>query len=221
MANSFIPTRDADFDMWANTFVDTVKANADNYGLTPDEIKDLEGGVAGWDTKFSDMFAKREAAKAATVGKDEMRKSFEETLRNISRQIQADPNVSNEMKADAGLPIHSTSRTPVTAPDSAPTAEIDACNIQEHQLKFFDTNNTFRRSRPRGVFGVEIFRFVGNEAPLSDEQYQMVGTVTRMNATVTFGSQQAGQTAWYRFRYINTRGEVGPWSMVYNATVMK
>ena len=219
MNTRFIPARDGEFDLWARTFTATVKANAAGYGLSAEDITVLQTKTADWETRYSEMFQKREASKAATVRKDDTRGSYEEFLRNLARQIQADPNVDNGMKTDAGLPVRSTARQPAPVPDSAPTVEIETSNVQEHKIRFFDTNNTFRRSRPRGVFGVEIYRYIGDAAPLNDEQYSMYGIMTRMNATIQFSGEDVGKHAWYRFRYVNTRGENGPWTLRYEAMI--
>ena len=42
-----------------------------------------------------------------------------------------------------------------------------------------------------------------------------------LKSSGTFSAPEAGKSVWYRFRYINTRGEAGPWSMVYTSTVTK
>jgi hypothetical protein len=81
--------------------------------------------------------------------------------------------------------------------------------------------NVRSRVRPRGVFGIEIWMYCGDEVPVDDGQFKMYTTATRMSANVAFTSEQAGKTAWYQFRYVNTRGEVGPWSMTYSSTVLK
>lgn len=221
MTTDYIPGNDAEFTMWSTAFVNSVKVAQEAYNLTEDEVTALETSANAWESSYTDMFSKRDAARAATVGKDNMRETFEGLLRSISQKIQSDPNVSEELKVDAGLPHRSSSRSPVPVPTSTPIAEIEACNIQEHRLMFTDSLEVHRRRRPHGVFGVEIYAFVGDSAPTSNDQFEMKATVTRMKATFNFTNEQAGKVCYYRFRYINTRGEVGPWSMIYNASILK
>ena len=69
--------------------------------------------------------------------------------------------------------------------------------------------------------GIEVWMFIGDEAPISDDQFNMYSFATRMSTTVSFTAEQAGKNVWYHFRYVNRRGEHGPWSMVYSSTVTK
>ena len=220
-SSDFIPNRDSDFNVWAHAFLTSVEAEPTEYGLTAADITTLQTTVAEWDTSYNEMHQKRDAAKGATVGKMESRSLLEELLRNYARQIQADPKVSDELKADAGLKVHSSSRTPVPDPTTAPVISIDAGTIQQHFLRFTDSISPNSLSRPRGVFGVVIFYHIGTTAPVDDEQFVLHSTATRMKATINFSNADGGKTAWYRTRYINTRGVLGPWSAVYSSTIMK
>ena len=42
---------------------------------------------------------------------------------------------------------------------------------------------------------------------------------TRGTEVVTFNNEEGGQTAHYRLRWMNTRGEAGPFSPVFSATI--
>lgn len=221
MSNGFIPGSDSQFSTFAQTLTSVIKTDPSVYGIDAAKLTELENGLAAWDGSVSDQALKREASKAATVTKDEERKNLESLIRELNSQIQADPNVPESAIADAGLPVHSTSRTPAPVPTTAPLASIQSCNIQENYIRFSDSQNIQSRVRPRGVMGVEIWMYCGDEAPTDNGQFQMYTLTTRMSATVAFDGTQAGKGVWYRFRYVNTRGDVGPWSMTYTSTVVK
>jgi len=36
---------------------------------------------------------------------------------------------------------------------------------------------------------------------------------------VEFDREQAGKRVWYSFRWANTHGETGPWSVIYSAII--
>ena len=216
---SFVPGPDAEFSVFANGFATTLAANPSAYKLSPEAVTELQNKVSAWDTSFTALHQKRDAAKAATSEKVLRREGAEELIRTLAKLIQADPEIPEPLKVDAGLPEHSKTRTPSTAPVSAPASEIEACNVMRHSIRFIDTDNTLSGARPKGVLGIEIYRFVGNEAPVSYEQYSMYGIVTRMRARVDFTQDDIGMYAYYRFRYVNRVGEVGPWSMPTEAMV--
>lgn len=220
-SKDYVPENDAQFSVWADSFVATVETNEAGYGLTTDDVAELKALEADWDGKFAELISTRDAAKSATVEKDESRSAYETKIRQLAQKIQNDPAVSEGLKVDAGLPAYSKTRTPVPVPTTSPIAEIDASQIREHFIRFTDSASPNARIRPRGVMGVEVSVAVGNTAPTEDDQFNVYAMSTRMSTKVAFTADQAGQTAWYRFRYINTRGEFGPFSMVYNATVLK
>ncbi len=64
----------------------------------------------------------------------------------------------------------------------------------------------------------EILCYVGPNHP-TDQDFKTVSLATRMTETVNFDSTDSGKMAWYQFRWINSRGEKGPFSPIYNALV--
>ncbi len=133
--------------------------------------------------------------------------------------IQANPEITDAEKAEAGLPIHSTSRRRIPAPTVAPAAEIDITAPMRHMVHFFDAANSRRKTKPAGVKFCEIIMFVGDAEPENIELYRNVGVTGKSSYTIGFDTIDVGKTAWYRFRWTNPRGEAGPWSTAYSATV--
>ena len=216
-----MPSADGDFSAFANNVVTTVSADPATYGLTPEAIAELTEKVNAWDASYAEKVSQQESAKAATISKDQARYEAAEVIRALNKQIQGDRKVSDAKKADAGFPVYKSTKTPKPIPTKAPIAKIEACAVREHFLRFSDSIDPHSRMRPDGVTGVEIWVYCGAEVPVDDDQYQMYATSTRMNATVNFNADQAGKTAYYHFRFVNSRGQVGPWSMVYSSTVVK
>ena len=140
-SSGFIPDRDGDFNGVANTFLAKVKPDAAAYGLTPEELALLEAEVAEWDAKYTQMMERHEEARGATAGKDDARSTLTKTMRMLARKIQSDPAVTDQMKAAAGLPIHSTTRNPAPIPTTAPLADISDCAVEQHTIRFSDSLN--------------------------------------------------------------------------------
>ena len=218
MNNIFIPSGDSQFATWAQTLLNVVAAQPVKYGLTAEVITELTSGVETWETSFQSAIQQRDAARAAVVAKDTERKALVEFIRSVARQIQADPNVSDSSKMQAGLPVHSSSRTPAPIPTTSPVVTIEPTQVQEHTIRLMDDENPHRRSRPRGVMSCEVIGFVGNSHPGAGD-FKPFGLTTRMHKIVSFPATDVGKTAWYRFRWINTRGIEGPWSTTYTATI--
>ena len=108
--NSYIPGRDGDFNAFSNALDTTLAADPAKYGLTAEDITELQDKLNQWNNRYSQMVQAKDNAKASVVGKANSRKELTAVIRDLVRQIQADPSVSDEAIADAGLPVHSTSR---------------------------------------------------------------------------------------------------------------
>ena len=56
-------------------------------------------------------------------------------------------------------------------------------------------------------------------APPLGDSYKFLSVSSRGNRQTDFPGAEAGKTAYYALRWVNTRGEKGPWSEVTSATV--
>jgi hypothetical protein len=66
--------------------------------------------------------------------------------------------------------------------------------------------------------GCEIWNKVG-EAPIGPSQVNYLGTYTRTPYMVECDEQDAGKTAYYMLRWINSRVETGPRSQTVSASI--
>ena len=60
---------------------------------------------------------------------------------------------------------------------------------------------------------------VADHAPANPEDYRLACVATRDNAEVSFKAEDGGKNAHYLLRWVNTRGETGPWSPVFSGTI--
>ena len=60
----------------------------------------------------------------------------------------------------------------------------------------------------------------GGDAPKDASELTYLATNTRASYTATFEGADAGKTAWYWLRWVNTRGECGPWGSPVSAMVV-
>ncbi len=140
--------------------------------------------------------------------------------RVINKQVQADPSVTNTQRADAGLPVYSTTRNPVPVPTTAPMVHLEAANVQQHVFRFTSAVDAHANVRSTGVKSIQIFGAF-DTAPVSDSDFELLGSTTRMNATLNFPISDAGKSIWYRFRYLNTKDQPGPWTTTLAAIILK
>ena len=219
--NQFIPSSEGKFTAWANNFAATVEASPETYGLSSEDITALKDRTSQWDSNYADAVAKRDAAQAATVAKQLSRQELEEMIRDLSRQIQVNPTVSEQSRKDAGLPVHKTTRTPVAVPTTVPVVRIEKSEALAHIIGFVDSATPTRRGRPAGIAGCQVYVAVGDRVPDSPKEYRFFGQSTKSPVRVTFESEDGCKMAHYLLRWVNTRGEAGPWSTVISGTIAK
>ena len=213
----YIPQdKDARFQ-WSNTFLNYFLANTVSLGFT---VADGTALTAVW-TPYSDAYTALTPAentyRAAVGNLDETGSAFITDVRALVAQIQANPAVTDETRTAAGLPVRSTTRTAVGVPTTRPVAEVDASQRLQHQINFRDQGAT-TKAKPEGVRGCEIWVVIGpGPASVADARY--LGTDTATPYLAAFEPADAGKSAHYFTRWVNTRNQPGPWSETVTATI--
>ena len=81
---------------------------------------------------------------------------------------------------------------------------------------------TTRRARSAGVIGAEVWLKLvdaGAPAPTNPAALTFLTMTTKPTFRAEFKPGEGGKTVVYMARWINTRGEKGPWSEIAMATV--
>jgi len=65
----------------------------------------------------------------------------------------------------------------------------------------------------------EIWAKVGAPAPTDASQLTYLGNASKSPQMEEYTGAQAGQMVWYWLRWVNTRGDKGPWSEPASATI--
>jgi len=132
---------------------------------------------------------------------------------------------------------------PAPAPTTRPLALVQSGQRLTHQLRLVDESTPTRRARPAGVLGAEVWvklvepngQMPNGQMTKSEDEPCTLGDIARaigdpstfgfltMTTRPTFRADfkpgEGGKTAVYMARWINTRGEKGPWSEITTATV--
>jgi len=119
-----------------------------------------------------------------------------------------------------GLTVKSGTHTATAKPTTCPLATVDFSVRRQHTLNFTDEASPRSKAKPEGVHGCEIFMKVGGEAPKSASELTYIATDTSTPYVNIFGGDEAGKEIYYWLRWVNTRGECGPWSSTVSAMVV-
>src|SRR6476661_8320606 len=101
----FIPAADEDFSVFANNFVSYVTTHAVNLGVPPATAAALSNGLLVWSDSLAAHDTAQIAATSARTTKDSARDALTIITRTTARSIQANPTVTDEVRALMGLPI--------------------------------------------------------------------------------------------------------------------
>jgi hypothetical protein len=216
---SFIPRSDADFDAFAANAVTKILSDLAGYGLVAGDLTPVTTAKTAWDTDFPDSVSQKAAAQAAVALKDVSRAAYEAALRVVFGKIYANGVAGPDQLADAGMPEHDTIPTPVPVPTTRPVLLLGTSARFQHKVNYTDEGTPTQTARPFGVAGCELRLFVGPTPPVDplDSTFVCIDAVTPR--IFEFAPAQAGSMAHWTARWINTRGEPGPWSDVVSAVI--
>jgi len=214
----YIPRNDADFNNWQNNFITYATTNQKQLGLTAEQITTLTTSKTNWQTTYTNHITAQATVARATEDKDTSRKNHEQLLRNLAQQLQNSPTITNGDRAALGITVKEANRSSRTVPTTRPSAIINNQDRLRHVINFFDENTPTRRAKPEGVMGCEIWVKIG-EAPKNPDDLNFLGLDTATPYTIDYPSQDGGKPAHYMLRWVNRRGEPGPWSQTFNSQI--
>ena len=215
----YIPPADAAFDTWAVNFVNYVLANTAALGLVAGDIAALGMAHSAWRTAYPAHTAAQAAAQAARQTKDDARATLETAIRSLTRTLQASSSVDDTERQAMGITVVDTVATAAAVPVSRPVVTVDTSQRLRHVIAFVDEATPTKKAKPAGVMGAELWVKIGDPAPVDPDELTFLSLDTRTPYTADYTGADAKKTAHYMLRWVNTKGEKGPWSETASATI--
>ena len=219
MSNDYIPTSDADLIAWVNNFLAYANANLATLGLVAANLTPVQDAASNFQTNFADNNTAQASAQAARQKKDDSRDALVALVRPLARQLQARETVKDSHRQSLGLNVKSTARTAAAAPTTRPVATVDTSQRLRHVISFVDEQTPGSRAKPAGVMGCEVWVKIGPTPPIDASECRYLATDTATPYTAEYDGADGGKIAHYLLRWVNTRGERGPWSQTVSATI--
>ena len=216
----FIPQSDAEFNLWQGSMVTIVEPNVAVWSIVANDFTALKDSQADWITAFAKASNKQNRTSADVQGKDDAREGFVKVLRSFTAQWLANNSrVTNSDRERMGLTVKTGTRTPVPIPVTCPVGAVDFSGRLTHTINYTDESTLRSKAKPDGVHGCEIWTKIDGQAPVDASELGYLFTNTSSPYTTTFDGKYASKTAYYWLRWVNKRGEHGPWSSAISATV--
>jgi hypothetical protein len=215
----YIPSNDDEFDNMQTVVFNTASENETKWLIHSAILLTLEVKRIRW-TKAIKAYRNKPARTPAIIReKNDARKDYESSLRNfIQGQIIRNTMVSNADLRSLGLPVRDRTPTKPGPPKTRTETEIKFTQIMEHFISVRDSESK-HAAKPPHVIGFQIYRLIGGKTEPAYEDMQFVAMATRSPYTVVYTSEQRGQMVFYATRWVNTRGETGPWSEIVSAII--
>jgi hypothetical protein len=218
MPKDYVPDTEAQFVSWLKNLSTGIDAHKGSLNLNAANITSLTAMQTSYQQAFEEEEAARINYEAKRQARVTLREQSEAQARSIVRMIQADPNTTDELRAELQIPIRDKTQTAPSPITTRPIITIDFSQRRQHELDFRDSDTPTRRARPANARGCEFRSYVGGAPPTGLDQFKYVDTDTSTPFTVRYGDEDAGKTAYYVGRWIND-DEKGPWSETVSATI--
>jgi hypothetical protein len=215
MSTPYIPSRDSDFDVWANNFQTVIAASPVTYGLAAGDATAITAAYNGWHTAYLAAVTPATRTSVTVAAKDVQKASALIVFRGYAVIIGSNAGVSAGAKTAAGLTNRATGRTPIPAPGTAPILGFVGATPLVATLKYADTSTPTTKAKPFGAIQIELWLSIGATPPVGGPAgCNFYGLFTKSPFAVNFITANVGMTAYYYGRWTTRRGLVGPWSAV-------
>lgn len=215
----YIPNPDDQFHPWFTDFNAWCVDNGVTYGLTSVQVGAITNAYDPWNTCWGIHNAAQTAARSATMDKDTKRADAEPLIRAAVGVLQKSALMTDAVRATLHITVPDATRTRSAVPTTRPIAMIDTSQRLRHTINFKDETTPNSKKKPDGVMGAEIWCYIGANPPADASACSFVALDTSTPYVVEYSGADANKVAHYLLRWVNTRGEKGPWSETASATI--
>ncbi len=217
----YIPGPDDEFETYfREQFAPYAQANLGPLGFSAADGIELGNVTTAWGYAWPAFNNAKAAFESSTMDKDEKRALAEAVVRRLAQKAQNNPAVTDAQKAALGITIRKTTKTPVGVPTTVPVLpRTDTSTRAILRLFFADATTPETKAKPPGVQSCEIREQIGGTAPVNPNAMAFLAIETRTPYRADFDAGDVGKTVYFAFRWLNTKGQPGPWSQIYSAII--
>lgn len=215
MANGYMPRKDADAVIWIRCFSAGLSDRPATYHVSPSESDVVADAYQRFADAYANVATPQTRIRSAVEEKDATRAQAERTCRPFYARIKSDPSIPDPDKILIGVRPINNHRTRIGPPTTRPLLSIQNVTLNIHTLSVRDSDTPSRMHKAPGAVQVQLFGAIGDGAPP-----RFIGSYSRTPITITYSPADNGKTVTYSARWINRRGETGPWSQPVVAPIV-
>lgn len=212
-----LPNTNTGLLLWSSNFIKNVGATEDRYGISIEQFEAYRALHESFALAQREASAPKTRTGGTVIHRNETRTALKAEARLLVRFIRGQKGVTDQQCCDLGITVPQP-RTPVGAPETAPTVRIRS--VDEHRIHIRLTDpTTLTGAKPSGVTGALIYLHAGESLPTRSEEWQFHGQMTRNRLTIDLGHITNAMTVWIKARWYNPRGIPGPQSDACHANL--
>jgi len=210
----YIPRQDAQFLAWANAFVNRLQNNQGVYMVSQQDCDALSSALALFSAAFALVSDSGTRTPGAVAQKDLARNNAEGLCRHFAIEIKNNNGISYEAKVDLGINPPNNTRTPIDPPDTSPILEVIASTPGLQTIRYADSMTPAKRGKPFGATSIQLFIGIADANVIITDPADAVfyGAFTKNPVAVAYSAADNGKQATVYGRWVNAKGETGPWS---------
>jgi hypothetical protein len=213
MPQDYVPVTVAGFYSWQQTFITYATANLSRWQLG---FTALPAALLAQQVDYQSKYALSEDPSTRTKmhveGRQKIQKEYTKVLRAfVKKYLLYNELVTTEDRVAMGLKVYDTIRTRPPKPRTWPVGRVNTALHMRHGIHVTDSEHE-GRGLPPDVHGFEVWRKVGGAEPVDDAEFSYAGFSSTSYLELDYPLADSGKTVRYRFRWVNTHNEPGPWS---------
>lgn len=220
MPSSYIPAKDKSLYVWAENFSNLITANPTDYGLASGDATTIAASVLAFTDAMDVVDNPVTKSKTTVEDKNLARSAMVLVLRQYAMQIVHNPAVSAALRDSLGLNPHTSYPTRVRAPQTAPELTVQPAGNLGISVRYHVVGSGVRsKAKAEGARACQLFCRVSATPVVNTDGMFLAATLTKIPAYIPFSQQFGGQQAYFAARWINERGEAGPYSAIASMTI--
>lgn len=214
----YIPRSDTKFDVWADDFIQNLGKSRERFGFPAGVYAQLAALHAVFKQKYAESQSPGTRTSVAVMEKNEGRAALEKAVRQaVKEYLTYNHTVNDSDRVSLCLPVRDTIATHAPVAAQAPLVFVDIHVIGILVFRF--SENAHSKAKPPGQYALELATLVSDTQPQHFDELTGRRICTRSPLRVAFEYTQRGATVWYAARWLNTRGQPGPWSDIRSTII--
>lgn len=217
---SWIPAKDSDLEPFALNFSTLLTANPSGYGIAGTDASAVAAAYASWHSSYLLVSDPATKTKVTVAAKDIARGQMLVQIRVYGALIRANQGVSQDNKTALGIHLPDLVPTPVPPPSTFPILSFIGATPGQFTMRYADQNTPDKKHKPAGSILLQVYGATSSTVVSDPSVLPFLSLVGRNPFPLSWSNSDKGKIAYMAARWINRRGEPGPWSAIVTSNVI-